>query len=70
MKAFAILFAVVGLVCAVAFVSDVSGKHEVERYLMIVGALVAGLWVGVGCSLWLLADIREAIRERRDISNK
>lgn len=70
MKAFAILFAVLGLVCAVASVLKASGGPPVEFRILMVGALVSGLWVGVGCVLWVLADIRDAIRDRQVTSNK
>ena len=70
MKSFAILFAVLGLVLAVVCLVNASGGPPVEFRVLMVGALVAGLWVGLGCLLWVLADIRDAIRDRRDTSNK
>lgn len=70
MKSFAVLFAVLGLVLGVACVVNASGAPPVVFGILMVGALVAGLWVGVCCLLWVLADIRDEIRDRQDGSNK
>jgi hypothetical protein len=69
-KAFAILFALLGLAFSVLCLVNASGGPPVEFCILSVGALIAGSWVGVGCLLWVLVDIRDAIRGRQDPSNK
>jgi hypothetical protein len=70
MRGIAIVIILLGVVIFCAAMMDASGKPPMEFRIGIGNALTAGLWVCQGLLLWALADIGQAIVNRRNQSGK